>query len=100
MPFLKLAGFTSNRGPQISFDRPELSRCLSHLADAKGPAHEEALSIIRSGKETLARRPRADMPGFSVCEVDARRQAKYAMRREAEAASREAIRTGRKAYDN
>ena len=51
------------------------------------------------GKQMLARRPRADMPGFQPCEVDCRREEKYAARRSVEARNREAIRAGMKVYD-
>jgi hypothetical protein len=65
--------------------------------DAK---YVEALAIIRAGKEMLDRRPRADMPGFQACPLDQHRQQKYAMRRQAELCSIEAIRTGTKVYDS
>jgi hypothetical protein len=39
------------------------------------------------------------MPGFRPCDVDQRREEKYAMRRELELRNREAIRDGRKVHD-
>ena len=85
-------------GPEVSFERPELSACLEKL-DKRGPQYQEALGIIRSGKEMLARRPRADMPGFQPCEVDQRRETKYQERRQIELQVREALRKGEKVYD-
>ncbi len=90
---------SGNPGPQVSFDRPELSPCLARFKDKNDPAYKEALSIIQSGKEMLAKHPRADMPGFQPCEVDNRREQKYADRRRIEARNREAIHAGKKAYD-
>jgi hypothetical protein len=61
----------------VSFTRPELSPCLNQFDDRSDPRYEEAISIIRSGSKLLAKRPRADMPGFSLVGTDAERQAKY-----------------------
>ncbi|NQT53634.1 hypothetical protein HQ576_16370, partial [bacterium] len=90
--------FSSSTGPHVSFDRPELSPCLAK-AKADAAKYNEALAIIRAGQAMLARRPRADMPGFRPCEADQRRERKYAMRQRVEARNREAIRNGRKVYD-
>jgi len=98
--FSKLASHNRNAGPQVSFDRPELSPCLGRFKDKSDARYVEALEIIRSGREMLARRPRADMPGFRPCAVDEARQRKYAKRRQIELRNREAIRTGRKFYDD
>lgn len=91
--------FNGNRGPQVSFDRPELSPCLAQFADKQDPRYREALSIIEGGQKMLDKRPRADMPGFQPCDVDQRREEKYALRREAELRNREAIRSGKRVYD-
>jgi hypothetical protein len=99
VPLNKLAHFNSNLGPQVSFARPELSPCLSQLADANSPAYAEALAIIRSGQRTLQQRPRADMSGFQACDIDQQRQARYATREEIEARNRAAIQSGRKQYE-
>jgi len=82
----------------LSFDRPEMSPGLAKL-DKNSENHRKALAIIRAGKEMLARRPRADMKGFVPCEVDQARERKYVARQAQEARSREAIRTGRRVYD-
>ena len=51
--------------PDVSFNRPELSPCLMGLKD--DPAkYQEALSLVRLGKERLEKMPRADMPGFQL----------------------------------
>ncbi len=99
VPFAKLAIHNKNAGPQISFDRPRLSPCLSTFEDKTDPHYIEALEIIKAGKRMLAQRPRADMPGFEACAVDRQRQHKYAMRKEIEMSSRQAIREDKKVYD-
>ncbi len=85
-------------GPEVSFERPELSPCLEKL-DKSNPQYQEALAIIRAGKEMLAKRPRADMPGFQPCEADEQREAKYEKHRQIELGVREALRKGEKVYD-
>ena len=98
-PFAKLATGNDNRGPQISFDRPELSPCLARFKNTTGSRYREALSIIRAGRKMLAGRPRADMPGFQPCSLDQNRQERYAVRQQEELRNRRAIRAGEKAYD-
>jgi hypothetical protein len=100
VPFAQLADHAANRGPQLSFDRPELSPCLAPLREKNDSKHAEALAIIQAGKELLARRPRGDtLDGFVACQADQRREAKYAKRLAEEARSREAIRQGQRAFD-
>ncbi len=94
----KMAGHNKNAGPQVSFDRPELSPCLRKL-DKASDAYREALAIIRAGQAMLKRRPRADMAGFVPAEDGTKRQAFYVKRQEAETRSRKAIREGRKVKD-
>ncbi len=100
VPIAGQAGFASHQGPQVSFERPELSPCLTHIADANSPEYAEALGIIRAGNAMLQSRPRADMAGFQACPIDQRREATYVAREEAEARNRAAIREGRKQYDD
>jgi hypothetical protein len=95
----QLNSFSSSRGPQVSFDRPELSPCLAKLRGADDAKYREALAIIQSGQEQLARRPREDMDGCQPSETDRQRQEKYLARRAAELRSREAIRNAAKVYD-
>jgi len=100
VPFRDLAAHDKNRGPQISFDRPELSPCLSHAAAKGDSAYAEALAIIRFGRDMLARRPRADMDGFQACMIDRFRMSFHEARRGIESMIRRAIRDGEKIYDS
>ena len=84
----------------VNFARPRLSPCLAHFADTGDPRYQEALSISRSGQQALARRPRADMPGFRLAsQIEIDQQAKYEARLKAEAQMRSAIAGGRKEYE-
>ncbi len=97
--FAAARNHSGNRGPQISFARPALSPALARIPDKTSAAYAEAIAIIRTGAATLAKRPRVDMPGFTPCDADRKRNAKYAQRLAAEERSRQAIRTGGKACD-
>ncbi len=99
VPLANLASHDQNRGPQISFDRPELSSCLSGLKEKNPDAYAGALAIIRAGRERLAANPEADRDEFQPCEMDRWRDAKYVARQEIEQRNRLAIRTGEKIYD-
>lgn len=99
VPVRQLAGHAQNRGPQVSFDRPELSPVLDGLADRNPEAHAEALALIRAGAEMLANRPSAELPGFEPCAIDRWREAKYATRQTSEAGFRAALRRGGKVYE-
>jgi hypothetical protein len=103
----KLTGLNSNimhkadlyPGPQISFDRPEMSPCLERIKDPS--KRSEALAIIQSGKESLRKLPRADMPGFGkLHKADEKRLEHYRKYRRIEQEVREAIRNGEKVYDS
>jgi hypothetical protein len=85
---------------QITFDRPALSPGLAKFADKNDPNYREALSLLQAGRERLAQRPRADMPGFQPGEIDQRREEKYVRRQQIERRNREAIRRGEKVYDD
>jgi hypothetical protein len=85
---------------QLSFTRPELSPGLARFSDRDDAGYQEALAIIRAGRETLAQRPRADMPKFqltSQTEID--QEAKYQARLEVEAAMRKSIIERGRQYD-
>ena len=99
VPFDSLANRGSNQGPQISFDRPELSPALLRFDKKEDLDYLEALAIIQAGKERLIQRQRADMAGFIACPVDQQRQEKYTKRQRIEQQNRKAIRNGQKAYD-
>ena len=82
---------------QLNFDRPECSRILEGV---KGkPAYNEALAIIKKGQERLKATPRCDMEGFVPCAADQAREVRYQRRLESERRVYDAIRTGRKVYD-
>ncbi len=97
---IRVANSAKDRRKQremLNFDRPEFSRILEPL---KGkPAYAEALNIIKAGKERLKTNPRADMPGFKMCQVDQARNDRYARRFEEECKVYNAIRAGEKVYD-
>jgi len=57
----------------ISFDRPEMSPCLTRLKD-QPKKYAKALAIIRLGQHRLKECPHADMPGFVPWKRDLRRQ--------------------------
>ena len=87
------------RGPQVCFDRPEMSPCLESIDDPDGRA--EALAIIQAGRQSLEQLPRADMPGFSTLHSsDEKRRAHYEKYRKTEQQMRAAIRNGTKLMDS
>lgn len=92
-----LASFRANQGPQISFDRPELSPCLAKIANEIDWL--EALFLIELGADQLRRVPEADQDGFQPCPTDQWRQAKYLTRQQTEQRNRDALRRGTKWYD-
>ena len=99
VPLRKLAGHADNRGPQITFDRPELSPCLAQFTDQPEPKYQEALTLIRAGQASLAARPEADTPGFQPCDRDQWREQKYVARQQTEQRNRAAIQQGAKVYE-
>ncbi|MBI9016798.1 MAG: hypothetical protein JEZ07_05995 [Phycisphaerae bacterium] len=94
--FRGYAGFGSNRGPLISFDRPALSACLANLS---GAGYDEALAIIQQGKDNLTAKPRADMDGHTGSADDLDRLSWYQQRLIIEQENRQAIIDGLKKYD-
>jgi len=63
---------------QVSFTRPELSPCLAGLSDRSAAAYEEALAILRAGRDALQRNPRPDMPNYQLAaQNEIGQQAKY-----------------------
>jgi len=98
--FGRLAGHAQNQGPQISFDRPELSPCLERLRSGGRAEYAPALAIIYAGAERLDTIPRADMDGFEPCAADRQRRDKYDLRLRAEERSRQAMLNGKKIHDN
>lgn len=100
VPLRQVGSHQSNRGPQVSFDRPELSPVLASLVGADDAGYREALGLIRSGRDRLLTRPEADSPGFEPNATDRWREEKYQSRAESERARRAAIREGRRVYDS
>jgi len=98
VPLSQQQGFGVNPGPQVSFERPELSPCLVGL-DHATPEYAEAVGIIRVGAGQLVQRPRGDAREMQACDADQRREEKYVSRQTIEARNRAAIRSGGKAYD-
>ena len=97
--FNGLNGHYRNLGPQISFDRPEMSPCLNKIKNKKSKEYKEALAIITKGKEKLNNTPRLDMDGFKPSPTDQKRLDKYMERQKEEMRNREAILEGKKHYD-
>ena len=99
VPLHTFAAHGRKAGPQVCFDRPELSPCLAGLASGDKSRYQEALALIVAGKAAQEKMPEADMPGFAVCEMDGWRQQKYLARQQQEQRSREAIGAGSKVFD-
>ena len=96
--FEHLAGHERKPGPQIAFERPELSPCLQNI-QADAAVYQQALSIIQKGKERLQETPRADMPGFVPCDKHLKQLQKYMKRLEIEKANNKAVSEGDYIYD-
>ena len=66
----------------------------------KGEKYQQALAIIQKGAEQLKATPRGDVEeGFTPCAKDQERDARSARRRAEERRVYEAIKAGRKVYD-
>ncbi|MDR0609413.1 MAG: hypothetical protein LBG58_04840 [Planctomycetaceae bacterium] len=84
---------------EISFTRPELSPCLAKL-QKDSAEYQEALSIITSGKNSLAATPRGEDPNtIFIPQRDAKQQAKYDFLLKVERQMREAIVNKEKLFD-
>jgi hypothetical protein len=77
VPFSELADNGRNRGPQVCFERPELSPCLAKLSENKDARYEEALAIVKAGQARLAENPNPGLPGFQACPTDQAREKRY-----------------------
>lgn len=97
--FNQLAGHQRKLGPQISFERPELSPCLEKIKKKKAN-YREALEIIQSGKKQLEEKPRADMEGFVPCDEHLVQLKKYMQRLEIEKANNEAVTEDKILFDS
>jgi hypothetical protein len=98
VPLRKMLSHGGNKGPQISFERPEISPCLAGLP-VEDPRRAEALALLRAGAAELARNPEPDAEGFRPCPVDAWRDEKYAARQTEIDRHRSAIASGGAAPD-
>jgi hypothetical protein len=75
----------------VSFNRPELSPCLTDLR-ADPAKHREALTLLRLGMERFEETPRADMPGFELDASDeVAKEGRYQKRLEQENRMRTAL---------
>ncbi len=92
--FSLLKNFKRKEGPQISFQRPELSPCLTSM-DEKGAAYQEALEIIIKGQEQLSLYPRADMDGFVPSREHRVQLEKYLIQQGIEEENNRAVSEGR-----
>jgi hypothetical protein len=100
IPLRQLASHSNNKGPQICFDRPEMSPCLTNTTAVGSESYAKALAIVQQGKSRLEQHPEADMPGFAPSAMDQWRNQKYEARQQLEAKRREAVRNGAKIYDH
>lgn len=91
VPFTKLARHNSNRGPQVTYDRPDLSPCLRSFTNHADPNYVEALALIQTGRDRLMQQSRADMPGFQASPTDQWRLDRYAHRLRQEKARRRGL---------
>ena len=97
--FEKLNGFNRILGPQISFERAELSPCLDKI---RGDTikFEEAVTLIRLGGERLKTKLNgAVIEGFVPCKKDQERLSEYSRRQNEENQFMKARAEGRKIYD-
>lgn len=99
IPIRQMAAHTRNRGPLVSFDRPELSPSLQSARQRSEAHYAEALDIIRHGQQLLTERPEADIDGFEASERDQWRNGKYLRRDQVNRANRDAIAAGERRYD-
>ncbi len=88
--FYKLKDHSRTMGPQISFDRPDLSPCLDSI---KSPDdRKKAMEILMIGQKRLLDNPRCDMPNFKMSELHVKMLQKYdKLAREAEACRLEIV---------
>ena len=92
---------TMRSGWQVNLARPEWSPVLAELRREAGADYDEALAIIRSGRQRLIERQRADMQGFRLtAEHDLDRRKRHDAWSRTEAQMRAAIAGGEKQYED
>jgi hypothetical protein len=95
---IKLNTHERTLGPQISFERPELSPCLSSIENDK-IKYERAITLIKSASIRLKNKPRADMAGFIPCDTHLNMLEKYEQLQERQCTINRKIAEGEKMYD-
>jgi len=84
-------------GELVSFDRPEMSPCLSGVT---GNNYTSALAIIQAGQANLSALPREDMTNCVLnSSIDIWRENKYQKSLQREQMNRAAVIAGEKVYD-
>jgi hypothetical protein len=97
--FEKINGFNRTAGPQIAFERAELSPCLDKI---RGDTlkFDEAVTLIRLGGDRLKAKPNGSaVEGFIPCKKDQERLSEYARQQNEENLFMKARAEGRKEYD-
>jgi hypothetical protein len=97
--FWALNDYKRKAGPQISFERPELSPCLDRIRDDKA-AYDEAVALIAVGGSRLKTVSNGSVvENFVPCKKDQDRLLRYSERLKEENRFLKARAEGRKEYD-
>jgi len=97
--FEKINGFNRTIGPQIAFERPELSPCLDKIRTEK-KLYDEAVALISKGRDRLKVKTNGSaLEGFVPCLKDQERLKWYIDRQDEENEFMKARSEGRKVYD-
>ena len=97
--FAALNDYRRKAGPQIAFERPELSPCLDKIRYDQSK-YAEAVALIAAGGERLKSKPNGSIvEGFVACEKDRERTARYEFRQAEERRFMKARADGKKEYD-
>lgn len=83
----------------VSFNCPELSPCLAEMRTSDPPKYQEALALVRLGRDRLQTTPRADMPGFQLePSSEVAKESRYQKRLEQEERMRAALIQGERCF--
>lgn len=97
--FWAINDYNRKVGPQISFERPELSPCLDKIRNNKAP-YDEAVALIAKGGQRLKITPNGSVvEGFVPCEKDRQRILVYEYRMTEESRFLKARAEGKKEFD-
>ncbi|MFW6114581.1 MAG: hypothetical protein ACOC7K_02475, partial [bacterium] len=88
--------FNRRKFPDVSFNRPELSSCLTPLRSNEPSRYQQALALLRLGMERLRETPRADMPDFKLAAPEEVKEERYQSRQKQEARMRAALLQGKR----